>query len=129
LEGNKMYNKVRIFVLFEERKQFTLENLLFENNSAIIEESSYSILDKLVDFLNYEKDSKFEIAGHTDNVGAENANQILSENRAKAVIEYLVLKGIDVSQVIAKGYGESTPVADNTTEEGRAQNRRTEVRK
>lgn len=129
LEGNKIYNNVRIFVLYEERKQFTLENLLFENNSAVIDEESYPILDKLVDFLKYEQDAKFEIAGHTDNVGEENDNQFLSENRAKAVIAYLVANGIDTSQLVAKGYGESVPVADNTTPEGRAQNRRTEVKR
>jgi len=129
LEGNKMYNKVRICVVYEERKQFTLENLLFENNSAVINEHSYPILNKLVDFLKNEQDAKFEIAGHTDNVGAANDNQLLSENRAKAVIAYVVANGIDASQLVAKGYGESAPVADNTTEDGRAQNRRTEVRK
>lgn len=129
LDGRKMYNNVRIFVFYEERKQFTLENLLFENNSAVIDEESFSILNNLVDFLKNEPDSKFEIGGHTDNVGADNDNQTLSENRAKAVIAYLVSKGIDASQLVAKGYGETIPVADNTTPEGRAQNRRTEVRK
>jgi len=129
LEGNEIYHKVRIFVLYEERKQFTLENLLFENNSAVIDEQSYPILNKLVDFLRNEQDAQFEIAGHTDNVGGEKDNQLLSENRAKAVIAYVVANGIDNSQLVAKGYGESAPMADNATGEGRAQNRRTEVRK
>jgi len=129
LEDNKIYNNVRIFVLYEERKQFTLENLLFENNSAVIDEDSYPILNKLVDYLKNEQDAKFEIAGHTDNIGEEKDNQLLSENRAKAVIAYLVANGIDASQLVAKGYGEIIPVADNTTPEGRAQNRRTEVRR
>lgn len=129
LEGNEIYNKVRITVLYEERKQFTLENLLFENNSAVIDEKSYPILDKLVDFLKNEQDAKFEIAGHTDNVGEEGDNQFLSENRAKAVIDYAVAHGVNASQLVAKGYGESLPVADNATPEGRAQNRRTEVKR
>lgn len=129
LDGRKMYNNVRIFVFYEERKQFTLENLLFENNSAVIEMSSYSILDNLVDYLKNENDTKFEIGGHTDNFGDEKSNQILSEYRAKAVVAFLISKGISEDQLIAKGYGESNPVADNTTPEGRAQNRRTEVRK
>ena len=129
LDGRKMYNNVRIFVFYEERKQFTLENLLFENNSAVIEMSSYSILDNLVDYLKNENDTKFEIGGHTDNFGDEKSNQILSEYRAKEVVAFLISKGISEDQIIAKGYGESNPVADNTTPEGRAQNRRTEVRK
>lgn len=129
LEGRRIYNRVRIFVLYEERKQFTLENLLFEYNSANIEATSFYILDKLVDYLKNEENSKFEIAGHTDNVGSDKDNQVLSESRAKAVIVYLVEQGIDEKRLVPKGYGESVPVADNATDDGRAQNRRTEVKK
>ena len=70
-----------------------------------------------------------EVAGHTDSVGAESYNQSLSERRAKAVKSYLVERGIDADRLTVRGYGESEPVADNATKEGRAENRRVELRK
>lgn len=129
LSGQKIYNRVRIFVLYEERKQFVLEDLFFETNSAILEESSYLILDKLIEYLKYEEENRFEISGYTDNVGSEKSNQVLSENRAIAVVNYLAEHGIARERLMAKGYGELNPIADNETEEGRAKNRRTEIRK
>jgi outer membrane protein OmpA-like peptidoglycan-associated protein len=68
---------------------------------------------------------KIEIGGHTDNTGDKAKNKTLSMNRAKAVKDYLVSKGIDATRLTAVGYGDSAPVADNGTPEGRAQNRRT----
>ena len=129
LAGRRIYHQVRIHVLYEEKETFTLENLLFEYNSAHIYEESYPILDKLVDFLLNEDDGKFEIAGHTDAVGTDEDNMILSQNRANMVRDYLIAHGVRPEKVVAKGYGESKPVADNETEEGRAKNRRTEVKK
>ena len=67
-----------------------------------------------------------EIGGHTDNVGSEALNQQLSQKRAQAVVDYMILAGLDASRLRAKGYGESVPIADNSTNEGRAKNRRTE---
>jgi OOP family OmpA-OmpF porin len=69
-----------------------------------------------------------EVAGHTDSVGTDSYNQGLSERRAQAVVNYLVAKGINASRFKARGYGESEPVADNATDEGRAENRRVELR-
>ncbi|MBD3638385.1 MAG: OmpA family protein [Crocinitomicaceae bacterium] len=129
LEGRRIYNKVRIFVLYEEREHFTLENLLFEYNSAYIYEESYPILNKLVDYLLTNNDSKFEISGHTDAIGSEEDNLKLSQDRADAVRDYLIEHGVNPDNIVAKGYGESKPVADNDTDEGRAKNRRTEVKK
>ena len=68
-----------------------------------------------------------EIGGHTDDVGDEDKNQALSEKRANTVLQYLIKKGIDSKRLTAKGYGETKPVAYNTTAEGRQKNRRTEV--
>jgi outer membrane protein OmpA-like peptidoglycan-associated protein len=129
LEGRRVYHLVRIFVLYEERNQFTLENLLFEYNSAHIYEESFPILDKLVEYLNSQGDTKFEIGGHTDDVGTIKDNQILSENRANAVKDYLIVRGIAAERIVAIGYGEESPLAENESEDGRAKNRRTEVKK
>jgi outer membrane protein OmpA-like peptidoglycan-associated protein len=71
---------------------------------------------------------KIQIEGHTDNVGNATDNMKLSENRAKAVIAYLSSKGVAASRLSSKGFGATQPIADNKTEEGRAQNRRTELK-
>ena len=71
---------------------------------------------------------KIEISGYTDNVGKPADNLLLSNNRAKAVVAYLISKNIVAQRLTAKGYGETKPVADNKTEDGRAMNRRTEMK-
>lgn len=129
LEGRRIYNRVRIQILYEERETFEIENLNFETNSAEILPDSYQVLDKLVTFLLGEADSKFEIAGHTDSDGSEQSNKELSLARAEAVKMYLIQKGVAEGQLIAKGYGELMPISDNETEEGKAKNRRTELKK
>jgi outer membrane protein OmpA-like peptidoglycan-associated protein len=68
-----------------------------------------------------------EIGGHTDNVGTPESNIKLSQERANAVRNYIINKGIAANRITAKGYGDTMPVADNSTEEGRSKNRRTEV--
>ena len=82
----------------------------------------------MVLLLNENPSLKIEISGHTDNVGKPADNLLLSMNRAKAVVSYLVSKNIVAQRVSSKGYGETKPVADNKTEEGRALNRRTEMK-
>jgi outer membrane protein OmpA-like peptidoglycan-associated protein len=69
---------------------------------------------------------EIELSGYTDNVGDDGYNLNLSQNRAKAVFDYLKINGIDAARLSYKGYGKASPVAENTTEEGRANNRRTE---
>lgn len=129
LEGRKIYNRVRIQILYEAREAFEIENLNFETNSAEILSESFEILDKLVTFLFSESDSKFELVGHTDSDGSELSNKELSLARAESVKVYLVSKGVSPNQLATNGYGESKPIADNLTEEGRAKNRRTELKK
>ena len=90
-------------------------------------EDSYAVIDELVAYMNRKDDERIELGGHTDNVGSAKSNLVLSEARANTVRNYLIQKGIDPSRIIAKGYGLSKPIADNRTEDGRAQNRRTEV--
>ena len=83
-------------------------------------------LDKLLQILNENPSLKVEISGHTDNIGKAEDNNKLSTNRAKSVVDYLVNKGIIINRLSYKGYGSTKPIAENTTEKGRAQNRRTE---
>ena len=73
-------------------------------------------------------DIKIEVGGHTDSIGVASANKSLSQNRATTVMSYLVHKGIDVNKITAKGYGEEVPIADNKSKEGRASNRRVELK-
>ena len=83
-------------------------------------------LSSCIIFLNIENDIKIQIIGHTDDIGNDQDNQILSEKRAQAVFDALVAKGIDANRLSYLGLGESSPISTNETEEGRRKNRRTE---
>lgn len=107
--------------------KMTLENIFFETNSFELQAQSKIELDGLVKFLKDNKDVRILIGGHTDNVGQAAYNQRLSENRAESVLNYLVLSGISKDRLQFQGFGMNQPVADNTTEAGRAKNRRTEI--
>ena len=106
-------------------QEVVLRNVLFESNSDELLESSTEELNRLVDLLEQNKNLNIRINGHTDNIGEEVANQILSENRAEAVTNFLIEAGIAVERLSSKGFGEIQPISDNETEEGRSQNRRT----
>jgi outer membrane protein OmpA-like peptidoglycan-associated protein/tetratricopeptide (TPR) repeat protein len=110
----------------EVGKHYRLHNIYFAFNSADILANSQKVLDEFIVFLNDHPTLQIGIEGHTDNVGSDEFNLILSENRAKAVYNYLVNNGIDANRLQYKGFGESSPIATNDTEEGRAMNRRTE---
>ena len=90
--------------------------------------SSVTELNKLYDFLVRHPEIYVEISGHTDNTGPATYNQKLSEKRAQSVVNYLVERGIGHDRLLWAGYGEERPVADNSTEAGRALNRRTELK-
>lgn len=109
-------------------KTIVLKGVNFDFNTAQLRADASAILDDAVAILKRYPALKVEVAGHTDSNGAEAYNQRLSENRVKAVMDYFVGKGVDAAQLTAKGYGESEPVADNATADGRAQNRRVELR-
>ncbi len=112
----------------ETNASIVLKNIFFDSNKSELKTESQSELDKLVQLLNENPGLKIEISGHTDNVGKPSDNLTLSNNRAKSVIDYLISKNIPPQRLTAKGYGETRPVADNKTDEGRAMNRRTEMR-
>ncbi|MBN2518870.1 MAG: OmpA family protein, partial [Bacteroidales bacterium] len=107
-------------------KKIILRNIFFETDSYELLDESKVELNKLVDFMKKNPSVIAEISGHTDNIGTNEDNQILSENRAEAVANYLAKHNIDPKRLSTKGYGESRPVDTNENEEGRAQNRRTE---
>ncbi len=111
----------------EANANIVLNNIFFESGKFTLKQESFPELDRIVRLMNENPSLSIQIIGHTDNVGkpADNAN--LSNNRSKAVTEYLISKGIFAGRVSAKGFGATRPVADNTTEEGRARNRRTEL--
>ncbi len=129
LQGNAYYkNPFKVDIQFLPAKSFILEDCNFETGKADLKEDSYKVIDELVAYLNRKDDERIELGGHTDNVGSAKSNQVLSEARANSVRNYLLGKGIDPNRVTAKGYGLSVPIASNKTAEGRAQNRRTEVK-
>ncbi|MBK1440374.1 PD40 domain-containing protein [Parapedobacter sp. ISTM3] len=106
----------------------TLNNIFFETNQYELLPQSKSDLDNLIDFLQLNKEVRIEIGGHTDDTGSDAYNRTLSENRAKAVHDYLIHAGIAVGRLHYKGYGPSQPIAGNDTEEGRQLNRRTDFK-
>lgn len=112
----------------ETNATIVLRNIFFDVNKFELRPESQVELDRLVQLLNENPTLKIEIGGHTDNVGKPADNLVLSNNRARAVVNYLLQRGIAAQRLSAKGYGETRPVADNRTEEGRAQNRRTEMK-
>lgn len=108
--------------------KIVLNNIFFETGKYALTKESHSELNKLSTLLNKHTELNIEISGHTDGRGDPELNMTLSENRAKAVVDYLVSKGIDRSRLNAKGYGITQPVASNDTPQGRAKNRRTEFK-
>lgn len=104
------------------------ENLSFEFNSYKITSDSYPFLDELASVLIAEPSWKLELSGHTDNKGSEATNLKMSNGRVEEVKKYLVSKGVSADRITTFGYGESKPIASNDTEEGRAKNRRVEMK-
>jgi outer membrane protein OmpA-like peptidoglycan-associated protein len=109
-------------------KKVVLNKILFESGKAVLTAGSYIELNRLLNIMQDNSLMKIEISGHTDKTGTEPVNFKLSEARAKAVVEFLVSKGIDRIRMEYKGYGSLQPIADNTTPQGRAKNRRVEFK-
>ncbi len=101
--------------------------ILFDVNSSQLKTASKEEISKLAEILQKYEDTNVMFAGYTDNTGREEYNQQLSEKRAKAVAEYAAFVGVDANRMTITGYGENDPIADNSTVEGRAQNRRVEI--
>lgn len=105
-----------------------LDGVNFEFNSAKLEVNAQRLLDRVGQSLLDSPTFTVELQGHTDNLGSDAYNLILSQDRANAVKAYLIGKGVEPERIVARGYGERQPVADNSTEEGRTRNRRVEMK-
>jgi OOP family OmpA-OmpF porin len=113
----------------EPEKPVVLHGVHFEFNKSILTADSKTILNAVATSLIARPDVKVEIAGHTDWIGSDAYNLKLSNERADAVMQYLISKGVKADNLTAMGYGETQPIADNNTDEGRAKNRRVELRR
>jgi len=106
-----------------------LEGVEFDFDKATLRPEAAAILDKTAASLEHWANANIEVAGHTDSIGSDEYNMKLSQQRAETVRDYLISKGIAADRLTAKGYGETNPVADNATEEGRFKNRRVELQR
>jgi outer membrane protein OmpA-like peptidoglycan-associated protein len=127
-KGETVIKNVKLVEKLKKETVLVLRGINFASGSAIIPPDQYPILDKVVETLRANAGVRVEIGGHTDAVGTDAYNQGLSERRAQSVRNYLIQSGIEPARLEARGYGESQPVAPNTTREGRALNRRIEFR-
>ena len=109
---------------FQEVIAKAYDNLTFKTGSATITNTSFKFLDDIADYMKANPSFTLSIVGHTDNTGSDEYNQKLSEDRAESVKSYLVKKGVGEISITAEGKGESEPIADNNTPEGRDKNRR-----
>lgn len=127
LKPGEFFQEAELLIEYDPGSTFSFNNLQFETAKSDLKTSSYPILKNLVEIMKRKKELKIQISGHTDSDGETEANQILSQKRAEAVRNYLISQGIDANRMTAKGFGENKPIADNSTPQGKAQNRRTEI--
>ncbi len=113
---------------YDSDRRWVLVGVNFDFNSARLKSEAYPVLFHAVQVLLQNPDMKIEIQGYTDNIGTEKGNQRLSLKRAISVKNYLTARGVDAGRMTTKGYGESRPIADNKTAQGRAMNRRIEFK-
>ncbi|HEY4717293.1 MAG TPA: OmpA family protein [bacterium] len=116
--------KTRVYI--EKKKVVITETIHYETGKAVILSISYQILNEVAEVFKQNPELRIRVEGHTDSVGADDYNLRLSQARAESVVKYLIGQGIDPNRLEARGYGESMPLADNATPEGRAKNRRVE---
>lgn len=120
--------------MFEVDKPIVIDNVLYDFNKAVLKPESYVVLDELVNVLENNPKIRIELSAHTDSMGPDWYNQKLSQQRAQSCVDYILSKGIAADRILAKGYGESMPIAPNTlpdgkdNKEGRKLNRRTEFK-
>ena len=129
IPDGSVYNLVNKTIELKNIKigsKIALRNVFFDTGRSDIRSESNAELDRLVQLLKDVPSLKIELSGHTDNTGSAQSNIQLSQDRANAVVNYLVSKGISKDRLVAKGYGSDRPVDSNSTADGRQNNRRTE---
>ena len=126
--SKEVYNLNIELIKVKVGKKVVLKNILFETGKSILTAGSHTELDHLLNIMKENAQMRIEISGHTDKTGSEPLNFKLSEARAKAVVEYLVQRGIYRSRMEFRGYGSLQPISDNATATGRAKNRRVEFK-
>lgn len=112
----------------KKRIDVAAKNVFFATGSSKLLSKSFKSLNEVVKVLNEDPNLKLDIEGHTDNTGKPDKNQILSESRAKSVLDYLTSKGVNAARLVSAGYGQDQPIADNKTAAGRAKNRRVDLK-
>lgn len=127
-KGYEQQTKEITLVNATKGSKVVLNNIFFASSSYKLTSTSYGELNRLINLLNKYPQLRIEISGYTDNVGDENGNIQLSQKRAQAVVSYMISKGISQNRLQGKGYGSKLPIAPNTSEEGRQQNRRIEFK-
>lgn len=130
ITNSELTQNLTVYSIADMRQKqipLTLKNLFFATGSSQIQPESYTELDRMVGLIKT-NNLQVDITGHTDNVGSDENNRVLSNQRANAVREYLAQHGCNPNNITATGIGETQPVADNNTDEGRALNRRVELR-
>jgi OOP family OmpA-OmpF porin len=111
------------------KPDYNFSNIQFEFNSSVLKTDSYPVLDKAASNMKIDPSVKFNLSGYASIEGTDEHNMMLSEDRANSVKVYLINSGVSSTQLTATGYGTSSPIGDNSTEDGRALNRRVEMRK
>ena len=130
-KGSKLVQDLRVMSIdhaIATGATFRLNNIFFDFDKAVLKDESIPELQKLIGLLGEFPSIRVEIGAHTDAEGSDSYNVSLSQRRAKSVVDYLVANGIAPQRLVSKGYGETSPIASNETEEGRAMNRRVEFK-
>jgi OOP family OmpA-OmpF porin len=125
-EGKRLIKKDYHLIPIEVGLNVVIENVYFYFGQTILKPESSGSLDKIVDFIKLNPTISLEIAGHTDDEGADDYNLTLSQGRAEAVVQYLIKVGVEPSRLTAKGYGETKPIDKAITKAAKAKNRRVE---
>ncbi len=128
VSGDEKMRKDFYLKKVEVGTKVVLDNIYFQTGKAILRPESEKALNQVLRFLENNPSMRLEISGHTDNTGSLRINQKLSRDRASAVVNYLVGKGIPQEMLESKGYADTQPVAENSTVEGRTKNRRVEFK-
>jgi OmpA-OmpF porin, OOP family len=115
-------------IQIEPPTNFVIENVYFDTGKSSLKPTSNKALNDLAEFLKLKRTMIIEIQGHTDNVGSPESNLKLSQERAEEVRKFLLTKGIEAERVLAKGYGDSMPIANNDSDTGKSKNRRTSLK-